>query len=239
MTRVARVDFARGGVAAGVRGGLLPTKLRVLRAGAAIGASIHGSLRVTGVINIGVDLRGVDLAGDEQSGSETPENAHAEEGNNASRAVPQFSCIGIGANVLSMAKRSATRARGRADADIGVRDCVELMTKGLWVSGRSHQDIAFKHGVSPATVKDWATSASRVIRLACEGDLEDIRARMITTLEGITADARSAGEYRAAVSSVETAAKLLGLIVQKHEVAPSPEEVQKLLAEAAELAAKK
>ncbi len=112
------------------------------------------------------------------------------------------------------------------------------MTQGLWVSGKSHQDIAFKHGVSPATVKDWATSASRVIRLACEGDLEDIRARMITTLEGITADARACGEFRAAVSAVETSAKLLGLIVERHEVAPTPEEAQRLIAEAAKLAVK-
>lgn len=137
-----------------------------------------------------------------------------------------------------MARRtSATRAR--ANADQGVRDCVDLMTAGQWVSGKSHADIAFKHGVSPATVKDWATSASRVIRLAMEGDLEDIRARMVATLEGICAEARTAGEYRAAVSAVAEQAKLQGLIVNKQEITVSPEEADALIAEAAKLAGAK
>lgn len=117
---------------------------------------------------------------------------------------------------------------------------MDLMVAGRWVSGRSHADVAFKHGVSPATVKDWATSASRVIRMAMEGDLEDLRARMVATLEGITADAREAGELRAAVSAVAEQAKILGLVVQRHEVQmPTPEEADRLIAEAAKLAGQK
>lgn len=141
--------------------------------------------------------------------------------------------------MASSKKTSATRARTRKDADEGVRDCIKLMTEGKWISGQSHSDIAFRHHVSPATVKDWATSASRVIRMAVEGDLEDIRARMIATLESITHDARVDREHRAAVASVETAAKLLGLIVTKNEVTVPPEEVDRLIAEAAKLAVAK
>lgn len=126
------------------------------------------------------------------------------------------------------AKPGATRARTRVDAESGVRDCMMLMTEGLWVSGASHANIAFKHGVSPATVKDWATSASRVLRLAVEADPEDIRARLITTLERIVQSAmsRDLPELKTAVSAVAEQAKLLGLVIQKHEVAMTEEQAR-------------
>lgn len=113
---------------------------------------------------------------------------------------------------------------------------MSLMADGLWVSGRSHADIAFKHGVAPATVKDWATSASRVLRLAVETDPEDIRARLLATLETVVSRAMSresatmAGELypnpdlKSAVAAVAEQAKILGLIVTRTQDVPLTEE---------------
>jgi transposase-like protein len=104
------------------------------------------------------------------------------------------------------------------------------------VSGASHEEIAQKHGVSPATVRDWATSASRVLRLAVEADPEDIRARLLTTLEKVVASAmgrtspKSTGDLysnpdlKAAVSAIAEQAKLLGLVVTKTQEIPLSED---------------
>lgn len=94
---------------------------------------------------------------------------------------------------------------------------MDLMVAGKWISGESHADVAFQFGVSPSTVKDWATSASRVIRLAQEGDLEDIRARSVATMEKIGSMALRGRrpDLRAAVEALKEKHKLQGLIVQK------------------------
>lgn len=98
------------------------------------------------------------------------------------------------------------------------------MTAGEWVPGLSHEYVARRCGVAPATVKDWATSASRVIRLAVDGDKEDIRTRMLATLDTVIRRALGPkrGDLRAAVAAVESQAKLLGLVVQKHDVTNRP-----------------
>lgn len=120
--------------------------------------------------------------------------------------------------------------RTRVDADAGVRRCMELMTSGKWVSGKSHAEVAAEHGVEPVTVKAWATSASRVIRRLAEEDLPEIRARILAGLERAVAMAFERqgmslkGEpydnpdVRGAVAALEVQAKILGLITQKHEV---------------------
>lgn len=107
-------------------------------------------------------------------------------------------------------------ARTREDADVGVRRCVELMTGGHWISGASHQAVAEEFGVSPRTVEDWATSASRIIRVAVEGDLGDVRARMLATLDTIVSKAMTGKEdLKAAVSAIEAQAKILGFAKQQ------------------------
>lgn len=137
----------------------------------------------------------------------------------------------------------ATPARTREDADKGVAEIVDLMTRGLWVSGPSHVEIAEKHGVSPATVKGWATSASRVIRAVMDADKDELRARMRAMLETVVhkamttrdvfttgtnekgcmvAEFRDAPNLNAAVSAIELQAKLLGLITNKHDVTTRP-----------------
>lgn len=117
------------------------------------------------------------------------------------------------------------------------------MASGRWVTGKSNVAIAGKHGVSVATVKDWATSASRIIRLAVEGDREDIRARMLATLDtivakamrlkkpvymlsgpGVEAEMLDAPDLRAAVAAIDEQARLLGLIVHKTQEVPMNED---------------
>ncbi len=120
--------------------------------------------------------------------------------------------------------------RTREDSDQGVHECLALMTSGQWVTGKSHRELAERHDVHPDTVKKWATSASRIIRIALEGDVEDIRARMVSTLEGIIADARTGADHRAAVAAVEAQAKLMGLVVQRVEVAMTEAEAEALVA---------
>lgn len=141
------------------------------------------------------------------------------------------------------------KKRDREDADAGVRRCMELMADGLWVSGRSHEMVAAEFDVSPATVKNWATNASRILRIALDEDKEGLRARMVATLENIVSAAmrtvkpvtvrkrvRSGGKFvmrseteflphpslAAAVSAVQTQAQLLGLIAQKVDVTTRP-----------------
>lgn len=140
--------------------------------------------------------------------------------------------------------RTAGRARVREDADAGVRHCLEMMVAGQWISGQSHAEVGKRYAVSPRTVEAWATSASRVLRLTIEGDVEDIRARMLATVDvilarsmGLTVDNGdgSATGYgysaKDALSAIDVKAKLLGLMVQKHEVAVTDEEAKKLIAE--------
>ena len=109
---------------------------------------------------------------------------------------------------------------------------MDLMTSGRWVQGQSYLAVASKYGVSPTTSRDWATNASRIVRLAIEGDVEGIRVQMLATLGTIVCRCMDAEDHKTAVSAIETQAKLLGLMVQKHEVAVTPDEVEKLIAEA-------
>lgn len=116
----------------------------------------------------------------------------------------------------------AAKKRTRVDADAGVRHCMMLMAEGMWRTKRHRAEVAALFGVSPATVKTWATTASRVLRLSQEPDMEKVRARSLASLQVIVTKALAAGELRAGVSALELRAKLLGLIVQKHDVTHRP-----------------
>lgn len=120
--------------------------------------------------------------------------------------------------------RSLLRTREETDRMVG--EVMRLMTSGQWVSGASHADMAFKHGVCEDTVKRWAVAASRVIRAAVMVDPEDIRARLVSTLENVVAAGMAGGELKAVVAAVAEQAKLLGLIVQKHDVQLSEEQAK-------------
>jgi hypothetical protein len=131
--------------------------------------------------------------------------------------------------------RKPQRARTRSNADLGVDECVQMMTSGLWISGQSAAAVAKKHGVSPCIGRQWAATASRIVRAAVSGDLEELRARMVATLETIIAGSVGV-EGRTAIAAIDTQAKLLGLVVQKHEVAMTDDECRDLVQRAAKLA---
>lgn len=120
----------------------------------------------------------------------------------------------------------ATRTRTREDADEGVRKCVDLMVTGQWVPGASHVALAEEFGVSPVTVKDWATSASRVIRLAVEAPehREAIRSRLVATLDTVLSKALggSRPDLKCAVMALAEQGRLLGLVTQKVDVTSKP-----------------
>lgn len=128
-------------------------------------------------------------------------------------------------------KRGATPA-GRARREVsdqGVRHCIELMTSGRWVIGKSGPEVAAKFKVSPETVKEWAVSASRCIRICIEdeGAREDIKARMIATLDYIVG-LNVEDDSKVAVSAIAEQGKLLGLVTQNHKVDLRVEQFEQL-----------
>lgn len=132
-----------------------------------------------------------------------------------------------------MTKR-APHARAREDADKGVARCVDLMTSGRWITGRSVDIVAREEGVSPETARRWAANASRIVRASIDGDLDEIRARMLATLDTVvdkaltrtavavskdgSVTAYEAPDLKAAVSAIDTQGKLLGLHTTKLDV---------------------
>lgn len=69
-----------------------------------------------------------------------------------------------------------SRARAR-EVDTIVAGIVDLMTRGKWVTGRSHQELAQAHGVSVSRVEDWATEAARCLRVMGLVDRESVIAQ--------------------------------------------------------------
>lgn len=112
------------------------------------------------------------------------------------------------------------------------------MSRGAWNRAALEQ-IAAREGADPAAVEKWASSAGRMLRLASTDQVSALRARNVARLdeaydlalehEVVTADGdiHESPDIRAAVAAVAEQNKLLGLIVQKHEVSgPSAEEWQ-------------
>lgn len=131
--------------------------------------------------------------------------------------------------------------RTREDADAGVRRCMDMMLAGEWQPGASHKLVAEEFAVSPTTVKNWATNASRIIRLCADEETrEEIRTSMVMTLSRVVQEGFErkvcvmprhrdgspeyvdAPDLKAVVAAIETQAKLLGLVVQKHDVRTRP-----------------
>lgn len=102
-------------------------------------------------------------------------------------------------------------------ADAGISHCIELMTSGQWVRGKTGADVADLFEVSPRTVETWAAQANRVILHAIEGDKEGIRARMLATLDYVVSK-HLEKDGRTAVAAIAEQAKLLGIVETKHKV---------------------
>lgn len=98
------------------------------------------------------------------------------------------------------------------------------MAAGQWVRGVTVGEVAHEFDVDIRTAETWAATASRLVRLSIEGDREEIRARMLATLDTIIAK-HAGGEPRAAVAAIELQAKLLGLTTAHVHVTGSLEQM--------------
>jgi hypothetical protein len=103
-----------------------------------------------------------------------------------------------------------SRARAR-EYDEKVVEVLKLMSTGRWADGRSHQELAEKHGVSLEAVQKWANDAGRHLRILQTQDANVLRARNAAHLEAIAVDAHEMDDYSAAIRAREAMAKLLGL----------------------------
>lgn len=126
-----------------------------------------------------------------------------------------------------------SRARAR-EVDTIVAGIVDLMTRGKWVTGRSHQELAQTHGVSVSRVEDWATEAARCLRVMGLVDKEAViaqhrahiaeRASRFVRIADAAEEVTEFGPAIAALSGWgaenDREARLLGLNApSKHEVA--------------------
>jgi DNA-binding CsgD family transcriptional regulator len=76
------------------------------------------------------------------------------------------------------------RPRTRTQVDLIVREIAEMMVKSLWVRGASEDDLARREGLSPLTIRGYATSASRLLTLTKDADsLEEFRVATLSSLE--------------------------------------------------------
>jgi hypothetical protein len=118
---------------------------------------------------------------------------------------------------LSRGRKPLSREQ-RARVDVIVAGIVEAMAGQRWVAGRSHHELAARHGVSVERVKDWAAEAGRTLRLLCSIDADEIRTENATHLRALAVDAHEAGEFGDAVRAIAEQNKLLGLNApERHE----------------------
>lgn len=120
-----------------------------------------------------------------------------------------------------------TRARAkRADREPRVHRVARMMCAGEWHTGPSHAALAAEWKCSIKNVEDIARQASALVRYIIGADAEDLRARLVASLEDIRRRAIERVEYgkdggaypspdlRAATQTIATQAALLGLTQQ-------------------------
>lgn len=102
-----------------------------------------------------------------------------------------------------------TGQRARPDKDQRVNEIAAMMASGRWVTGVTALELAERWGVPFKTLEADAAEASRRIRAELSGN-DDLRARLVATLETITERAMQRGQLRTAVESVKTLAGVAG-----------------------------
>jgi hypothetical protein len=90
-----------------------------------------------------------------------------------------------------------------------IRHIVGLMSTGQWVTGVTGPELQELWGLSHATIDSDSGEASRIVREAVASS-DDIRARVIATLEAITSKAMQKNQLRTAVESVKALAGVSG-----------------------------
>lgn len=112
-------------------------------------------------------------------------------------------------------KGSAQRTReaeipiGPQKRSVRIREIVKLMAGGRWVTGVTGVELAERWHVARDTMKRDAATASGLVRDAV-ADTDEIRGRIIATLETITQRAMKTGQLRTAVESIRTLAGVSG-----------------------------
>jgi hypothetical protein len=102
------------------------------------------------------------------------------------------------------------------ELDDAIASIVKLMLRDEWEAGASHLTFAKRYGVAVATVRDWASHASRFIRL-CSGDSDEIRDELLRNIRRIGGKAESADDYRNALAAQELRLRVHGLLERKPE----------------------
>lgn len=144
------------------------------------------------------------------------------------RAVANVTAGKPGAGTLL---RVAERAQERADSkrwrldrvndvrlstesvDDVVRAIAKKMASGDWFGSVSTQELADELGVKLKTVQDWATDASRLVRLLDDADqIEAMRVSHLARLERISRDAQETGKFRDATGAIRVASEICGTI---------------------------
>lgn len=102
----------------------------------------------------------------------------------------------------------------RTDAQtmvVQTREIAKLISNGKWLPGITEQDFAEKYGLSIGSVRDRAAEARRLVQESF-GNLDDLRADVLSQLSGIAREVRKK-EPRTAVAALQTIAAVTGLIV--------------------------
>ena len=125
-------------------------------------------------------------------------------------------------------------ARARALRDERVDHIVSLMANGWWEGARSSIKLAAEWGVTKHAVGEYAREASGIVRRLIEGDPGDIKAEILAGLEHIRVlalaavkiekvgrddyEERRAPDLGSALRAYELRAKMLGIMIEKHEI---------------------
>lgn len=116
---------------------------------------------------------------------------------------------------------SVARADQRARLDGHVIEIAGAMSAGKWVPGASHEAMAQRESVTVSAVESWSATAARMLRLVEAPQLAALRARNVARLDDVYEDAETDGNHQARVSAIGEQNKMLGLVVQRHEVTGS------------------
>lgn len=137
------------------------------------------------------------------------------------------------------ADAEAARAEQKAERERRVDHVLDLMAKGEWAS-RMTFTLAQEWGCSWTTVRDYASEAGAILRHVYQGDPEVVRAKLVAGIEAIrercftrtrsfvmrngpdsevveTPDP----DLKTALASYSEMAKVLGVVVTKHQEVPS------------------
>lgn len=119
----------------------------------------------------------------------------------------------------------------REEKDERIDEIIDMMTNGLWITGKSHIELAKKWNVSSQTVYNYAIDASRIIVRLSKSDFseEEQKDLLMSGLDGLRARALSSNgrpDLRTALKTYELTARLKGFLSNKHEV--KVEEIEEL-----------